>query len=149
MVFLKIDCFVFQVCDLLYLTFNGNCAAAIALYEVAFGVKADALRYKDAPAGEGYDPPPGTEELIMHAQFNLGSNDIYLCDTTPEMPSAFSNGVAIHVSLDSKEQVLAAFDILKEGGTVGMEPAEVFWSKLFGTLEDQFGVSWMLSSEAD
>ena len=128
-----------------YLTFNGNCAEAIALYEAAFCVTAEALRYKDAPAGEGYDPPPGTEEFIMHAQFSLGGDEIYLCDTTPEMPSAFGNGIAIHLSLDSKKQVMAAFDVLKEGGKVGMEPAEVFWSQLFGSLEDKFGVSWMLS----
>jgi len=128
-----------------YLTFNGNCAAAIALYEAAFGVKADALRYKDAPAGEGYDPPPGTENLIMHAQFSLGGDEIYLCDTTPEMPSTFGNGMAIHAALDSEEQVQTAFDVLKEGGKVGMEPAEVFWSKLFGSLEDKFGISWMFS----
>jgi len=130
-----------------YLTFNGDCAQTIALYEEAFGVQAECMRYKDAPPSEGYDPPPGTEDLIMHAQFNLGGDSIYLCDTTPDMPACFGGGVSVHVTLDSREQVQASFDILKEGGSVSMEPAEVFWSKYFGALADKFGVSWMLSYE--
>jgi len=130
-----------------YLTFNGNCAEAIALYEQAFGAQADIMRYSDAPPGEGYDPPPGTEEFIMHAQFSLGGDSVFLCDTTPDMPASFGGGVSIHVSMDSEELVRAAFNILKEGGAVGMEPAEVFWSKCFGNLTDKFGVAWMLSFE--
>lgn len=131
-----------------YLTFNGNCAEAIALYENAFGVKAKIMRYKDAPPSEGYQPPVGTEDYVMHAQFNIGNDAIMFCDTTPEMKTGFGSGMAIHVGLSDIESVKKAFDILKEGGKVGMELQETFWNKRFGSLEDKFGVNWMISLDS-
>ena len=131
-----------------YLAFNGNCAEALALYEKAFGVKAETtMKYKDSPPSEGYEAPAGTEDFIMHTQLGLGGDAIYLCDTTPDNKCSFGPGMSVHVSLDSESAVKAAFDILKEGGEVGMEPVKTFWSQCFGTLEDRYGVSWMLSFE--
>lgn len=71
-----------------YLAFNGNCAEALALYEKAFGVKAcEVVKYSDSPPAEGYQPPPGTEDFVMHTELKLGAGTIYLCkymrQTTP------------------------------------------------------------------
>ena len=128
-----------------YLNFNGDCAQALALYEKAFGAKAELMRYGDAPPSEGHAPPPGTENFVMHAQIVAGGAELMLCDYPPDIPTSFGNGVAIHVTLGSEAGVKAAFDALKEGGKVDMEPQETFWSKLFGSPTDRFGVSWMLS----
>jgi len=136
-----------KVCP--YLHFNGNCAEAIAHYEKAFGVKAEIIRYKDAPASEGYELSAGTEDFVMHAQFSIGNDMIFFCDMPPETVSGFGDGIAIHVSLDSVDSAKSVFNTLKEGGEVGMEPQETFWSKCFGSLKDKFGVSWMVSVEAD
>ncbi len=51
--------------------------------------------------------------------------------------------------LDSMEKVKSAFEILKEGGKVTMELQETFWSKYFGSVEDKFGVNWLLSIVED
>ena len=131
-----------------YLAFNGNCAEALALYEKAFGIKADTvMRYKDSPPEEGYQPPAGTEDFVMHTQFKLGGSTIFMCDTMPENKCSFGNGMSVHVELDSENAVKAAFDILKEGGKVDTEPAKTFWSQCFGLLADKYGVNWMLSFE--
>jgi len=131
-----------------YLAFNGNCAEALALYEKAFGVKAEmTAKYKEVPPSEGYAPAAGTEDFIMHTQFSLGDSTVFLCDTTPDEKCSFSNGMSVHVSFDSEASLKTAFGILKDGGEVGMEPAKTFWSNCFATLEDKFGVSWMLSFE--
>jgi PhnB protein len=131
-----------------YLAFNGDCAEAIALYEKAFGVTADEpARYKDAPPAEGYEAPESTGDFIMHAQLTLGGDAIYLCDTTPDNPCNFSNGLSVHVSFGSEDALKAAFDVLKQGGEAGMEPERTFWAQCFGTVTDKFGVSWMLSFE--
>ena len=37
------------------------------------------------------------------------------------------------------------FHKLKEGGTVGMELQETFWSKCYGSLTDKFGIGWQFS----
>lgn len=129
-----------------YLAFNGNCTQALALYEEAFGVKAGmTMRYVDSPPEEGYEPPAGTEDFIMHAQLILGSSTIFMCDAMPDNKCSFTSGISIHVSLDSERAVKTAFDILKVGGEVDMEPAPTFWSQYFCILTDKFGVCWMLS----
>ena len=129
-----------------YLNFNGNCADAIEFYEEAFGVKAQVLRYSDAPASEGYQLPPGTEKYVMHACLtNRKDYTIFMADVPPNMPSTFGNGMSISVELDSIESVASAFHALKEGGAVTMELQQTFWSKCFGSLQDRFGVSWLIS----
>jgi len=37
-----------------YVSFNGNCAEAVAFYEKAFNVKAEVMRYSDAPPDAGW-----------------------------------------------------------------------------------------------
>ncbi|MNP75650.1 hypothetical protein D3C76_1727390 [compost metagenome] len=40
------------------------------------------------------------------------------------------------------------FNQLKEGGSVTMELQETFWSKLYGSLKDKFGIEWQVSLES-
>jgi PhnB protein len=63
----------------------------------------------------------------------------------PSEPSTFGSGMSILVELDNADVVTAAFNSLKEGGNVTMELEKTFWSELFGSLVDKFGVSWMIS----
>jgi len=124
------------------LAFNGNCGEALALYEKAFGVRAEhVLKYKDAPTQN----PAGTEDFIMHANLKLGNDAIGMHDKTPDIKCSFGNGIAAHIGLDSADAVKAAFDVLKKGGEVGQEPGEVFFSQCYCELKDKFGVSWILS----
>lgn len=129
-----------------YLCFNGNCAEAVAFYEKAFGIKAaHIMRYKDAPPEEGYKPAEGTENLVMHAQFEYEQGVIMLCDVPPDSPVKLGDNFAVTAELWSEDKARAAFEALKEGGKVSMEMQETFWSKCFGSLTDKFGVSWNIS----
>jgi len=129
-----------------YLNFNGNCAEAIKFYEAAFGVKAQVLKYSDAPPSEGYQPPAGTENFVLHACLtNREDYTVFMADVPPDMPLNFGNGMSISVELDSIDSVKSAFNALKEGGSVTMELQQTFWSKYFGSLQDKFGVNWMIS----
>ena len=47
-----------------------------------------------------------------------------------------------------KKRLESAFDKLKEGGSVGMELQETFWSKCYGSLKDKFGIEWQFSHES-
>jgi len=129
-----------------YLCFNGNCAEAIGFYEEAFGVKAKVLRYSDAPPSEGYQLSPGTENFVMHACLtNRKDYTVFMADVPPNMSLSFGNGMSISVELDSIDSVSSAFNALKVGGTVTMELQQTFWSKYFGSLQDKFGVNWMIA----
>ena len=132
-----------------YLVFNGNCIDAIGLYEKAFNTKADYCKYKDSPPSEHYPVMPGTEELVMHCVLPIGGEAIYMADTTPEMPTAFGNGSFACVELDSADDVKAAYEVLKEGGTVFCEAQETFWSKCYAEFEDKFGLKWSIMIEEE
>jgi len=128
-----------------YVSFGGNCAEAIAFYEKAFNVKAEITRYKDAPPDNGYQTPEGTENLVMHAQFEVGCEVIMLCDMPPEYPFKAGGNIAIMAEFDDVGSAKAAFDALKVDGEVDMELQETFWSKCFGALTDKFGINWNIS----
>jgi len=128
-----------------YVSFNGNCAAALAFYEKAFNVKAEVMRYGEASADAGYDTPEGTKNLVMHAQFDLRGEMVMLCDMPPESPAKIGDNIAIMAEFDDVDTAKAAFNALKEGAEIGMEMQETFWSKCFGSLTDQFGITWNIS----
>ena len=128
-----------------YVSFNGNCEEAVRFYEKAFKAKAEIMRYKDAPPDNEYEAPAGTENLIMHAQFEIGGEIMMFCDTPPDYPVQAGNNIGILIEFDSAEAAKAVFDMLKEGGEVTMELQETFWSKYFGSLTDKFGIYWHIS----
>jgi PhnB protein len=128
-----------------YISFNGNCADAVAFYEKAFGVKAEIMRYKDAPPDSGYETPEGTGDFVMHAQFEYEGGIVMLCDVPPEHPVKAGGNIAIMAEFGCADAVKSIFDALKEGGEVCMEPQETFWSKCFGSLTDKFGINWNIS----
>jgi len=133
-----------KVCP--YVIFPGNCKDAIALYEKAFKVKIEVSRYGDAPAEDGYVCPDNIKDLVMHAQLNLGGETIMLCDNPPEFPFTIGENISIMVEFDDEESAGFAFDVLKEGGEVGMSLRETFWSKCFGSLCDKFDIGWNISA---
>lgn len=130
-----------------YISFDGNCAQAIALYEKAFQAKSQIMYYKDAPPDNGYDAADGTENLVMHAQITLGGGAIYLCDMPPQSPVTAGDNIAIMIDFDDMAAAKAAFAALRDGGEVAMELQETFWSKCFGSLTDKFGIIWQFSFE--
>ena len=128
-----------------YIAFNGNCAEAVAFYEKVLNVKAEIMQYKDAPPEDGYQMPEGTENLVMHAQFEIDGATVMFCDVPPETPVKYGENITIMAEFDTVEKAKAAFEALKEGGEVDMDIQETFWSKCFGSLTDKFGISWYIS----
>ena len=128
-----------------YIAFNGNCAEALEFYEKVFKVKAEIMRYKDAPPENGYKAPEGTENYVMHAQFEINGATVMFCDYPPNETVKIGDNICIMVEFDSEKKAKAVFEALKDGGEVDMELGETFWSKCFGSLADKFGINWYIS----
>jgi len=113
-----------------YLSFNGNCAEAVVLYEKAFNVKAKIEMNEQA------------KHLVGHAEFEIGGDSIMLYDAAETV--IVGNNIMITIRFDEHElaEARAAFDTLKADGQVIMELAETSWSKCFGLLVDKFGIQW-------
>ena len=56
-------------------------------------------------------------------------------------------GCSVMVAMPDTTHCEAIFEKLAVGGKITMPFQATFWSAGFGTLNDQFGTKWMISSE--
>ena len=132
-----------------YLTFAGQCAGALELYGRAFKTKAESvMKASDIPAGEGFVPPSGTEDMIVQAVLPLGDGLIRMSDSFGQpINEAKTDRLCVAVEAD-EETIRNAFAVLAEKGRVGMDLTATFYSACTGIVDDKFGVKWNLMASA-
>ena len=128
-----------------YLFFEGRCEEALEFYKSIFKIKMGRLlRYKEAPDA----PPegmiaPGSENKVMHCDFQIGDNTINASDGGCFGSPKFE-GFALTVTVDTAAECDRIFNALSAGGGIEMPVGETFFSKRFGMCVDKFGVHWMV-----
>jgi len=125
--------------------FPGNCAEAHELYKKAFNMTINSITYNDE-APSDYNGDELTEESkkhILHSECSIYGIRINMSDTD----DASLASVHFNIFLSSEDDVRKTFEILKEGGIVEDEPQPVFWSSLWCSLKDRFGVNWQIMTE--
>jgi PhnB protein len=132
-----------------YLFFNGRCEEALNFYRTALGAEVTGLmRFKEnpdpMPAGpDGYAPPPGTEEKIMHSAFRIGETTVMASDGMATGNTEFK-GISLTISVATDADAERLFKALSDGGQVQMPISKTFYATAFGMVVDRFGVSWMV-----
>jgi PhnB protein len=126
-----------------YLTFNGNCRAAMEFYQKCLGAKLDMMPFSKAPM----KVPEGAENLIIHARLVKGDAVLMASDSMPGMPFHPGNNFWVAMKCESTEETDKLFTAFSENGKVVMPVQETFWAARFGMLTDQFGVNWMFNFE--
>nr|WP_275984092.1 VOC family protein [Paenibacillus hamazuiensis] len=125
-------------------------------YIVSENAKAQSEFYTQALGGEIVSVmthgqlPDAKEELkdkIMHLSFVAAGVTFFVTDCVFE-PLSRGNAVNLSLEFATEAEAREAFDKLAVGGKVKYPLAPAFWGTLFGQLEDKFGVSWMISTEA-
>lgn len=130
----------------LYLNFNGNCREAVDFYADVFNVeKNEVMTFGQGPQNPEYPLPKEAEDLIMHTFLNISDMKIMFSDTFPGMPFKTGNNISITILESDTEKIKSWFNKMKVGGTVEMDLQQTFWSKLYGSLTDKFGVPWQFS----
>ena len=131
-----------------YLFFDGRCDEALEFYTKILGARINMLmRFKDSP-----DPPapgmhpPGSENKVMHASFQIGDTVMMASDGRCTGKPAFQ-GFALSITVSSDAEAERVFKLLADGGQVNMPLAKTFFSSRFGMVADRFGVSWMVIVE--
>ena len=56
------------------------------------------------------------------------------------------NIIILNVLMDSRDDVCKAFNTLMENGKILVELGPQFFSPMYGSVEDRFGVCWQLIS---
>ena len=130
------------------LNFGGQCREAIHLYEKAFGGSiACLITYRDAN-----DPaymPLLTEEQkdwVYHAELILDGHRIIMSDHADiAFQTCYSNFLTI--MYDTKEEVQAAYAVLKEGSTTLYPMEATPYSSCRVVFVDKFGIRWGIMTE--
>ncbi|ARK29759.1 VOC family protein [Halalkalibacter krulwichiae] len=129
-----------------YINFNGNCREAVEFYADVFGTeKPQFMTFKDAPPNPEYPLPEEANDLIMHTRLMINGSTVMFSDVFPGSPFIQGNNISLTVVHEDQATIQSYFNKLKEGGKVGMELQETFWSKCYGSVRDQYGVEWQLS----
>jgi PhnB protein len=129
-----------------YLTFNGRCEEAFKFYErVLAGKITFMMTWGEMPEANQF--PAEAHKLIMHATLSLGDQVLMGADSPP---GSYQPPQGINVSLHPKDVAAAEgiFNALAEGGSVTMPFQKTFWSPGFGMCVDQFGIPWMINTDA-
>lgn len=123
--------------------FPGTCREAIHFYEEVFGATDKQIDYyHDAPADSGFTFTDDAKDFVMHATLTICGTPVNLSDSQESIIPG--NMYCLNVFFPSAEEVCRAFDRLKEGGKIIVELGPQFFSKMYGSIEDKFGVKWQL-----
>lgn len=120
-----------------------KCDAAFAFYEGVFDTKRlMIMRWGEAPPE--VPCPPGDENLVLRTGIQLDSLTLMGADAHPGRGKPFG-GFVITLENPDEAEVKRLFAALSESGSVMMPLAPSFWSPLFGSCTDKFGIDWMIS----
>lgn len=87
----------------------------------------------------------GKEGTVYQAVFSLNGQTLMCIDSPVKHGFGFTPAISLHVSCTDEAKVARYFESLSEGGQVLMPLSAYPFSKLFGWVQDRFGVSWQLS----
>ncbi len=128
--------------------FAGQCWEAIELYRKAFDAEIGCLmRYGDANAQDMNDAWAEAEkDWIYHAELHFGGQRIMLAD---HADLEFEPGLSLSliVTLDTKADVMRAFEIICEGGSVIYPPHSTTYCPCATNVIDKFGFRWCIMAE--
>ncbi len=127
-----------------YMSFEGKAQEAIDFYKSAVGAEVKmVMHFKEAPPEMKAQMPPATMDKVMHACIKIGDSDVFLSDGHCGGAANFS-GIALTLNAKSDGEAEKLFAALGKGGQVTMPMAETFFATRFGTVDDKFGVHWMV-----
>jgi PhnB protein len=123
-----------------YLFFNGNAREAMEFYKGIFGGELNISNFEDFNSDV-----PGMEEMkgkVMHAMLD---GEVKLMASDSRQASDKMAKVELSISGDDEAKLKSYFEKLSAGGTVKMPLEKQAWGDLYGQLQDEYGVDWMIN----
>ncbi|MFX3632850.1 MAG: VOC family protein [Candidatus Pristimantibacillus sp.] len=133
-----------------YLNFNGNTREAVEFYAQVFETdKPEIMTFGETPSDPNYPLPEEAKDLVMHTRLNIDGSNVMFSDVFPGMPFNQGNNISLAIVNKDLEKIKGYYNKLSDGGTVIMELQETFWSKLYGSVRDKFGIEWQFNYESN
>jgi PhnB protein len=128
-----------------YINFDGNCSEAVEFYRQVFCTEApEIMTYGDAPPDLESPVQDEHKHLVMHTALDIFGTTVMFSDLLPGEPLVKGSNISLAIMMQDIEAIKPLFDKLKERGSVEMELQETFFSKLYGSLKDKFGIIWQV-----
>lgn len=128
--------------------FPGNCHEAILFYEEVFrGTDRKIEFYRDAPTNPGFEVSKDMLDQVMHASMTLNGSPFNFSDTQDKTLSG--DMICFNVFLESEDEVSRAFEKLADRGQVAVPLGPQFFSRMYASVTDRFGVKWQLICSCD
>lgn len=137
-----------------YLNFKNQTEEAFNFYKSVFGGEfvGGVNRMGEVPPQEGQpELSEADKNLVMHVALPILGGHMLMGTDAPESMGfkvVFGNNVHINLEPETRMETDKLFEMLSEGGTVGMQLQEMFWGAYFGSCTDKFGVQWMFNCES-
>ncbi len=129
-----------------YINFPGNCREAIEFYAKVFNTEPrGTMTFGQGPSDPAHPMPEAAKNLIMHSEIEVGGSTLMFSDTFPGMPLTVGNNISLTLVSKDRDELVRAFNGLKEGGRVNMDLQQTFWTPLYGMVTDKFGLPWQMS----
>lgn len=130
-----------------YLTFAGDCGAAMALYAEAFGSTVRMARTYGDYVPEGVDQPPeNLRDWILHGEMEIAGTVVWLAD---EVSAEAAGGAKVKLvaTVPTASEGRRIFNLLRDGGKTTLPPTETFYSTFHAGTVDRFGIHWNVIAE--
>ena len=125
---------------------NGDCAKAIELYKEAFGMTVHSIRYyRDAPPDSGMPMAEAMRDWVMHAELEICGSRVNMSDSDEAVTAG--DMILLNVFFSSSEDVKKAYHALEAQGEVRVALGPQFFSPMYGSVRDRYGVHWQLIAE--
>lgn len=92
---------------------------------------------------------PGKEGTVVQAVFSLKGQEFMCIDSHIEHEFTFTPAFSIYLTCETEAEIDNLYAKLMENGHALMPIGNYGFSKKFGWLNDQFGVSWQLNLPND
>ncbi len=136
-----------------YLSFDGKCAEAFALYEKAFNVTVLSSCTYGQEEEMAKNLPEEDKKKILHCYMPINEHVALMGADIVEgcggVKLAIGNNMSINISPSTEDEAKRIFTVLSEGGKVIMPLEKTFWNALYGMFVDKFGISWMINYSYD
>jgi PhnB protein len=91
--------------------------------------------------------PEELKDKVVHLSFLAAGVTFFMSDNT-DGPIDYGKSINLSLEFGTEAEAHSAFDNLAAGGQVKDSLKPAFWGSLFGVLEDKYGVTWMITTEA-
>jgi PhnB protein len=124
-----------------YISFTGDARQAMEFYKSVFGGTLTMNTFGEFGA---QDSPEA--DKIMHGMLETNSGFTLMgADTPPGMEHNPGNNISVSLSGEDADELRGYWDKLSDGGTVVTPLEKQMWGDEFGTVVDQFGITWLVN----